>query len=157
MTFRKRKEVIDVDHNKEKPESRGGQDDFPTGPWLEANMKALFDDLIAHIHQVNANMKIQMDNAISQSALTNQNAVANSQVVNGYSQLALKNAVEFSQKANDDFLTFSQKQRDQTLENNRYTLDRLYSVFPEEALGIGTMVATVMEALNQAGVIKPTE
>lgn len=118
-----------------------------------------------------ANMKILVGNEI-----------AHSNRINSYAELSLKSAVEFQQKANDAYLErmekmsdaymamnkqqndaymeTSKKQSEETLkltsklsqdmiENNRYTLDRLYSVFPEEATGIGTLVAIVLEALRQ--------
>ena len=103
-----------------------------------------------------SNDKVQFDNMISHSKR-----------VDVIAEQSLQNAVNFAEKANNAYLeqanaqnkealSLAQNLHHQIIENNRYTLDRLYSVFPEEALGIGTMVSLVMEALKQSG-WKPAE
>lgn len=100
-----------------------------------------------------ANNKVQFDNLVSHS-----------KAMMGYSELAIKQAVEFQQKSNDDYLIAQRQLRDEfvkhsadrdsaSLENNRYTLDRLYSVFPEEAVGIATMVDLIVDALKEKGLV----
>ena len=106
-----------------------------------------------------ANMKILVGNEI-----------AHAKRVDGYTELALSQAITFQQKANDAYLEQStkmadaymeqsKKQGEETLkyvaslnhhaiENNRFTLDRLYGIFPEEAAGIATMLADFLEYLR---------
>ena len=106
-----------------------------------------------------ANMKILVGNEI-----------AHAKRVDGYAELALKEAIEFSRKANDAYLLRMEKMSDaymeqskkqaeetikhtseldkQIVENNRFTLDRLYGVFPEESVGIATMLADFIDYLK---------
>lgn len=93
------------------------------------------------------------------------NEIAHAKRVDSYSELALANAIAFQTKAQDAYLEMTKqqanaymemakKQGDETLkhmseldkqitENNRFTLDRLYGVFPEEATGIYTMLEAI--------------
>lgn len=109
-----------------------------------------------------SNDKVQFDNLISHC-----------KSMMNYSELAVKEALDFQVKANNDYLEASKQMRNaymeqangqnkanlslveglhhQLLENNRYTLDRLYSVFPEEAAGLATLVKIVIETLRQSG------
>ena len=50
---------------------------------------------------------------------------------------------------NDEFVKTATKLWQDFIENNRFTLDRLYGVFPEEATGI----ATILKALLASGII----
>ncbi len=115
-----------------------------------------------------SNDKVQFDNTITHC-----------KTLMGYSELALKQAVEFQQKSNDAFLTerdrreqqrlshedASEKQRveheneleTQRQENNRYTLDRLYSVFPEEAAGLVPILERLLGSLKQKAEEKKEE
>ncbi|MDY6957636.1 MAG: hypothetical protein SVK08_00630 [Halobacteriota archaeon] len=92
------------------------------------------------------------------------NIIGHNNRVATYAELALKQSIEFQQKSNDQLLLMQKQLHDEYLkhsadrdahhlENNRYTLDRLYSVFPEEAVGIGTMVDLVVAALEQRGMV----
>jgi hypothetical protein len=102
-----------------------------------SNDKARFDDLIAHQKRV--------DQIAEQS---------------------LQNAVDFALKANNAYLeqanaqnkaalALSENLNHQIVENNRFTLDRLYGVFPEEAVGIATMLSGFAEYLKSAGWTPP--
>ena len=128
-------------------------------PWA-SNDKMLFDMLLKHFDEISANMKVQMDNLISHEKAM----FAHSERLTDYSELGLKQSIEFQQKSNDDYLVAAKQLRDEymkhsadrdahSLENNRYTLDRLYSVFPEEAIGLSTLVTLVIEALKKEGII----
>lgn len=119
----------------------GPEDELKTGqpkseaverPWA-SNDKARFDDLISHQKRVDV-----------------------------IAEQSLQNAVTFQKQANDAYLeqangqnkaalALTQNLNHQLIENNRYTLDRLYSVFPEEATGIATMVSVIIETLKQNG------
>jgi hypothetical protein len=106
------------------------------------------------------------------------NEISHAKRVDVIAEQSLTDSVEFRKKADDAYLEQmqqmanaymeqSKKQAEETLnfaaqwhhhaiENNRYTLDRLYSVFPEEAAGIATMVSLIVEALKQSGWTAPT-
>mgnify|MGYP001107751036 CR=1 FL=1 len=95
-----------------------------------------------------SNDKVQFDNVMSHE-----------KIMMGYGELAIKQSIEFQQKSNDDYLVAQRQLRDEFLkhsadrdsrsnENNRYTLDRLFSVFPEEASGIGLLVQLLTDALE---------
>lgn len=101
-----------------------------------------------------SNDKIQMDNL-----------VAHCRTLMNYSELAMKQAIEFQQKSNDIHLQqmdAREKQRleheneleTQRQENNRYTLDRLYSVFPEEAAGLVPLLQGVLDVLRGQAKVK---
>jgi hypothetical protein len=104
-----------------------------------------------------SNDKLQYDNAISHAKR-----------VDAIAEQSLQNAVDFALKANNAYLeqangqnkaalSLTENLNHQIVENNRYTLDRLYSVFPEEAVGISTMVSGFLELLRQSGWSSPTE
>ena len=99
-----------------------------------------------------SNDKVQFDNVISHN-----------NIVARQSEIALSNAVMFQQQMNNEYLRSMQQEREHAdsrekmfaeradlsktaaLENNRYTLDRLYSVFPEEAVGLKILVKAVKD------------
>jgi hypothetical protein len=102
-----------------------------------------------------SNDKVQFDNMISHAKR-----------VDAIAEQSLQNAVNLAEKANNAYLEQCNAQNKaavalvenlnhQVVENNRYTLDRLYSVFPEEATGIATMVSLIVEALKQSGWTAP--
>ena len=99
-----------------------------------------------------SNDKVQFDNVISHNNMAARQA-----------ELALSNSVMFQQQMNNEYLRSLQQEREHAdsrekmfsertdlsktaeLENNRYTLDRLYSVFPEEAVGLRILVKAVKD------------
>ena len=99
-----------------------------------------------------SNDKVQFDNTISHNNMAAR-----------YAELALSNAVNFQQQMNNEYLRSMQQEREHAdsrekmfaeradlsktaaLEDNRYTLDRLYSVFPEEAVGLRILVKAVKD------------
>jgi len=93
---------------------------------MEINMKLLTDNNISHAKR----MDIIAEEAI-QYAVNQQNRLAEVNI----------NHID--------------NMNNQVVENNRYTLDRLYSVYPEEAAGL----ATILKALLSSGIItvKPPE
>lgn len=92
-----------------------------------------------------------------------------------YGEIALAQAVAFQQKSNDAYLTerdIREKQRvsqdsasftqrleheneleTQRQENNRFTLDRLYGVYPEESVGIVAIASALVDILKKEGTI----
>jgi len=99
----------------------------------QANEKARFDDLIAHQKRVDVIAEQSLQNAVDFALKTN----------NAY--------LEQANAQNKAALSLTENLNHQIIENNRYTLDRLYSVFPEEAVGISTMVTAFLELLKQSG------
>ena len=109
-----------------------------------------------------SNDKVQFDNLISHCKALMQ-----------YSEMGVSQALAFQQKANDIFLTntdarekqrlehddASEKQRleheneleTQRQENNRYTLNYLYGVYPEEAVGIVAIAHALADLLKKEG------
>jgi len=97
-----------------------------------------------------SNDKVQFDNLISNSNNTARIA-----------EISLTNAVNFQNQMNNEYLRSLQQEREHadarekqdqehkntlrehTLENNRYSLDRLFSVFPEEAVGLRVLIKSL--------------
>jgi len=97
-----------------------------------------------------SNDKVQFDNLISNSNNTARIA-----------EISLTNAVNFQNQMNNEYLRSLQQEREHadvrekldqehkntlrehTLENNRYSLDRLFSVFPEEAVGLRVLIKSI--------------
>jgi len=104
-----------------------------------------------------SNDKVQFDNVITHC-----------KVLDGYSELAIKQAVEFQQKSNDAYLAERDRREQQRMEhsdeletqrqeNNRYTLNYLYGLYPEEALGIAAMAKALADLLKKEGLVVKTE
>ena len=111
----------------------------------------------------------------SNDKITYDNTMTHCKVLMSYSELAMKEAVMFQQKSNDAYLTerdrreqqrmehadASEKQRleheneleTQRQENNRFTLDRLYGVYPEESVGIIAIANALVGILKKEGAI----
>ncbi len=140
-----------------------------------SNDKLQFDNLIAQANARNnnvidkdrlfsANEKIQYDNAMALANTRNNNAADHANNTAKYAELALANAVNFQAQMNQEYLRDVAQERGHsddrhhmavehndlryhhTIENDRYTLDRLYSVFAEEAVSLKTLLATVKKA-----------
>jgi len=77
----------------------------------------------------------------SNDKLTYDNTMTHCKNLMNYSEISISNALEFQQKMNNEYL----KREQQAAENNRYTLNYLYGIYPEEAPGI----AVVMEELKK--------
>ena len=98
-----------------------------------------------------SNDKVQFDNVITHC-----------KVLMGYSELSLKQSIEFQQKSNDAYLAERDRREQQRLEhsdelethrqeNNRYTLNYLYGVYPEEAVGIVAIAHALTDLLKKEG------
>jgi len=96
-----------------------------------------------------SNDKVQFDNVMTHE-----------KVMTGFSELHMKQAIDFQQKANDDYLIATKQMRDEyikhsadrdahTLENIRYTLDRLNSVYPEEASGLAGLLKVMYDFISE--------
>lgn len=95
------------------------------------------------------------------------NEISHSNNVARLSEIALSNAANFQNQMNNEYIRSVQQERehadirekqDQAHKNNlrehmladdRYTLDRLYSVFPEEAVGLRTLVESIAKKATQ--------
>ena len=98
-----------------------------------------------------SNDKVQFDNVISHNNMASR-----------YAEVALKNAIDFQAQMNMEYLASTKQEREHNdvrekqvmehaderrthvLENNRFTLDRLYGIYPEEAAGM----VPVLEAIR---------
>jgi hypothetical protein len=105
------------------------------------------------------------------------NEISHAKRLDSYSELALAQAISFQQKSNEAYLEtskrqalaaeeMSKKQAEQTLkhfseldkqivENNRFTLDYLYGVYPLEASGTALLMADFIDYLKSKAA-KPT-
>lgn len=121
-----------------------------------------------------SNDKVQFDNVIAQSNARNNNGIEHTNNVSKYAELALSNAVNFQAQMNQEYLKNTAQEREHsnetyhmsaehanemhhmavehndlryhhTIENDRYTLDRLYSVFPEEAAGLKMVIQSFVD------------
>lgn len=88
-----------------------------------------------------SNDKVQFDNVISHN-----------NVVARYAEIALGTAVKLQEQLNTEYLRSVQQEREhadarekERLEDNRYTLDRLYSVYPEEAAGLVALLQSIID------------
>lgn len=58
---------------------------------------------------------------------------------------ALQESVNFTKQIHNEYI----KREQAATENNRYTLDRLYSVFPEEAVGLVTLLQEIWDKYKE--------
>jgi isoaspartyl peptidase/L-asparaginase-like protein (Ntn-hydrolase superfamily) len=90
------------------------------------------------------------------------NVMAHCKVLEGYSELAMKQAIEFQQKSNDAYLAERDRRETQRLEhenelethrqeNNRYSLDYLYGVYPQETVGVVAIAQALVDLLKKEG------
>lgn len=115
-----------------------------------SNDKVQFDNMISHAKRVDILAETAVANAITFSEKAN----------NAYLERAKQMADAYMEQANaqnKEALGFVQKLHEQYLENNRYTLDRLYSVFPEEAVGLGTLLKAFEAYLKESGWTAPAK
>jgi hypothetical protein len=116
---------------------------------FEVNFKILLGNEISHAKR----MDILAENAIAQN---NEFArKANDAYLERCRQMAdsYANAADARLEETNDFVTSLHKN---FIENNRYTLDRLYSIFPEEAVGLGTLLSAFQEYLKSQGWTAPS-
>jgi len=117
---------------------------------MEANMKILVGNEISHAKRVDVLAETSIADAINLSRKTN----------DAYLEMSKQQASAFMEQANaqnKEAVGFVQELHKQYLENNRYTLDRLYSVFPEEAVGIGTLLKAFESYLKESGWTPPAK
>lgn len=115
----------------------------------ETNMKILIGNEIGHQNRIAALAEISLADAISLSRKTN----------DAYLTMAKQQGdayMEQNNSQNKEALGYLQTLRKNYLENNRFTLDRLYGMFPEEAAGTSTLMKIVIEALKATGWTAPT-
>lgn len=116
---------------------------------MEANMKILVGNEISHAKRVDFIAEQSLTDAVEFRKKTDDQYLQNMQtVLNAY--------MEQSKKQAEETLNFATQWHHHAIENNRYTLDRLYSVFPEEAVGIGTMLKGFQEYLKSVGWSPPS-
>lgn len=79
------------------------------------------------------------------------NEIANSQTVQQVAQQMLQNAITNSNNAQVAYLSHVEELRSHRIENNRFTLDRLYGMFPEESAGTSTLLKLIIDSLKAEG------
>lgn len=80
----------------------------------------------------------------SNDKLTYDNTLTHCKNLMGYSELAMANALAFQEKINNEYLAREQQLR----ENNRFTLNYLYGVYPEEATGLAVMFQELKDMIT---------
>lgn len=96
-----------------------GKEDNAMPSWLDANMKVALDNVITH-----------------------------EKMVMSYNELALKEAVEFQQKMNNEYLANAGVRQTAAMNQQTYLLDWLTSMYPPEAAGMGTYMTMLINALK---------
>lgn len=115
-----------------------------------SNDKVQFDNMMGHHKRVDTIAEISLTNAV------NFQEKANDAYLERMKQMA-DAYMEQANAQNKEAVGFVQELHKQYLENNRYTLDRLYSVFPEEAVGLGTLLKAFESYLKESGWAPPTK
>ena len=103
-----------------------------------------------------SNDKVQFDNVISHNGMAAR-----------YAEIALGNAVAFQSQMNMEYLASTKQEREHNdirekqvmehaderrthvLENNRFTLDRLYGIYPEEAAGMVPVLEVISKIIKE--------
>lgn len=116
-----------------------------------SNDKVQFDNVISHNNIVARQAEIALSNAVMFQAQMNQEYLRSvhqeREHADARSHVALSQ-MDAREKQFAEHLDTREKHlterinaiKDAGLENNRYTLDRLYSVFPEEAVGLRILI-----------------
>lgn len=118
-------------------------------PWA-SNDKVQFDNLISHAKRVDAIAEQSLQNAVNFAEKAN----------NAYLERMKQMADAYMEQANAQnkaAVALVEGLDKQIVENNRYTLDRLYSVFPEEAVGLGTLLKAFEGYLKESGWTAPAK
>jgi len=122
---------------------------------MEANMKILVGNEIAHANRMSVLSETSVADAINLSRKTNDAYLEASKLQTlaymEQSNAQNKQMLEQMNAQNKQMLEQTNAQNKHILENNRYTLDRLYSVFPEEAVGISTLLKAFESYLKESG------
>jgi hypothetical protein len=119
-----------------------------------SNDKVQFDNVISHNNIVARQAEIALSNAVMFQAQMNQEYLRSvhqeREHADERTHLAMaqmdareKQVVEHIDTREKHLAERINAIKDAYLENNRYTLDRLYSVFPEEAVGLRILVKGV--------------
>ena len=119
-----------------------------------SNDKVQFDNVISHNNIVSRQAELALSNAVTFQSQMNQeylrsvhqereHADARAQLAMGHLDAREKQIVEHVDTREKHLSERINARKDAALENNRYTLDRLYSVFPEEAVGLRILIKGV--------------
>lgn len=115
---------------------------------MEANMKILVGNEISHAKRVDGILEQSLANLVNNADSAQKAHLERlEKMADAY--------MEQSKKQAEETLNFATQWHHHAIENNRYTLDRLYSVFPEEAVGIGTLLRGFQEYLASQGWTQP--
>ncbi len=119
-----------------------------------SNDKVQFDNVISHNNIVARQAEIALSNAVMFQTQMNQEYLRSvhqeREHADSRAQLAMaqmdareKQIVEHVDTREKHLAERVNAIKDAGLENNRYTLDRLYSVFPEEAVGLRILIKAI--------------
>ena len=129
-----------------------------------SNDKVQFDNVVSHNNVISRQAELALANAVMfQQQMNNEylravqqereHADARSQLALGQMDTREKQIVEHADTREKLLVERVNAIKDASLENNRYTLDRLYSVFPEEAAGLRILIRGVEVVKDE----QPTE
>jgi len=120
----------------------------PDVPPSESLERVLAGDDTYHSNILKGNYKIQYDNAMNQSNLTNTNSINQTNMTN-------TNAQTFREQLQHEHLLDLKQEREHKdlrfrhdLANDRYTLNSLYTI-PEDMLALPTNLVPLLEAVLQ--------
>ena len=103
---------------------------------MEANMKLLVANEISHSNRMTVLAETAVGDAINLSRKANDAYLAQAkQQGDAY--------MEQAKKQGEETLNFQTQIHHHVIENNRYTLDRLYSVFAEEAVSLSKLLQSL--------------
>ena len=90
------------------------------------------------------------------------NEIAHANRVGRIAEQSLQDAIDYRRKADDQYLGGADERAKESLantqdkrENQRFTLDRLYGMFPEEAAGTSALLKLIIDALKSQGWTPP--
>lgn len=117
-------------------------------PWA-SNDKVQFDNVMAHCKRVDVLAEQAVANAISLAQKVGEDGLeATKQMRSAY--------MEQANTQNKLFSSLVEKLQEQYCENNRFTMDRLYGIYPEEAIGMGAALKAY-DILLAAGWTPPSK
>ena len=125
----------------------------------EINMKIQVGNEISHAKRMDTLAELSVTNAIVFAQKANDAYLERmKQMADAYMEQSKGQALaaaEMSKKQGEETLNFATQWHHHAIENNRFTLDRLYGVFPEEAAGIAAMYVGLAEVLIANGWMPP--
>jgi len=114
---------------------------------LASNDKVQFDNLISSTKNTMTLAELSLSEAVSFQAKSN-NLYLQQMDAREKQRIEHSDALEKQRTEHDNAL------REHGLENNRYSLDRLYGLYPEESMGTTSAMRMILEILRKEGLVK---